>query len=385
MLNLFSLSLLALSFHEDLLILDSHLDTPLHFSRPGWNIMERHTFEKDLTHVDYPRMVQGGLDGGFWVIFTDQGPLTPQAYSTARDHALRRTFEIREMVARNHKQFELGLTADDAARITASGRRVVYQSIENSYPLGADLTLLKTFHSLGVRMVGLVHASNNQFADSSDDTTSPLGGLSPLGKQLVEEANRLGLVLDASHASDAAFDQMLALSKTPIVLSHSGLRSVRGRLRNIDDDRIRQLAAHGGVLQLAAVNGFYVVVPPSPGRNDVLNEYARVIGELDTAGATAMAARMRAEDKRYSVPQATFDDFMRALLHAIKVAGVDHVGLGIDWDGGAGLVGFEDVSALPRVTARLREAGYSREDIGKIMSGNLLRVMRQAEAYAGGR
>src|SRR5262245_35916130 len=119
------------ALHEELLYLDTHLDTPLHFGRPGWNIMERHRHASDLSQVDFPRMMQGGLDGGFWVVYTKQGLLTPQAYAVARDHALRRSVQIREMVARNHQHFELAFVADDAARIAASGRRVVYQSIEN--------------------------------------------------------------------------------------------------------------------------------------------------------------------------------------------------------------------------------------------------------------
>jgi membrane dipeptidase len=370
------------SLHESLLILDTHLDAPVHFGRPGWSILDRHSMETDLSQIDYPRMIDGGLDGGFWVIYTSQGPLTSAGYAAARDHALMRAVQIRAMVDRASSVFELALRANDAARIVTSGKRVVYQSIENSYPLGTDLTLLKTFHDLGVRLVGPVHYSNNQFADSSTDAKAKWGGLSPLGKQLIDEANRLGMVLDASHASDATFDQMLERSKTPIVLSHSGLKAIFDHPRNLDDARLKKLAASGGVIQVMAVSEFLVNTPVIAEREAAFAERGRNLAHYNAADAASMARRMRDLDRQYQVPLATFDDFIQGLLHAIDVAGVDHVGIGMDWDGGAGLVGFEDVTALPKVSARLRQAGYSREDLGKIMGGNVLRVLRQAEIYA---
>jgi membrane dipeptidase len=144
----------ARAIHERILTLDSHLDTPMNFSRPGWDIMDEHSVAADLSQVDYPRMVKGGLDGGFFAIYTPQGPRTAQGLAAARDAALIRGVEIREMVARHSDKFALALRADDAVRIAASGKRFVFMSIENSYPLGKDVTLLKTFYEFGVRMVG---------------------------------------------------------------------------------------------------------------------------------------------------------------------------------------------------------------------------------------
>src|SRR5258708_26867576 len=181
-------------------------------------------------------MGKGGVDGGFFGIYTPQGPRTPEGFAAARNAALKRAVAIREMVVRHFDKFELALRADAAARIAASGKRIVFISIENSYPLGKDLTLLKTFYDLDVRMIGPVHFTNNDLADSSTDPKGPeWHGLSPLGKELVVEANRLGMILDASHASDDVFDQMLALSTTPIILSHSGVRAIFNHPRNIDD------------------------------------------------------------------------------------------------------------------------------------------------------
>ncbi|HEX7768621.1 MAG TPA: membrane dipeptidase, partial [Dokdonella sp.] len=241
----------AADLHERILVLDTHLDTPANFPRPGWVIGDDHSHERDFSQVDLPRMKRGGLDGGFWVIYTGQGDRTPESNRRARDEGLARLVAIREMVAANSADFELALTADDAARIAAAGKRVVYISMENAQPLAADPSLLSAYHKLGLRMLGITHVRNNEFGDSSN-TPPEWNGLSPAGKALVAEANRLGIVLDASHASDQVFDQLLELSRSPIVLSHSGADAVFDHPRNIDDARIRRLAEKGGVLQVNA-------------------------------------------------------------------------------------------------------------------------------------
>lgn len=216
----------AWAIHERLMTLDTHLDTPAFFDTVrGYDIMERHDVERDGSQVDYPRMVEGGLDGGFWVIYMGQGPLTPEAYQEIRDTALIRAMSIQKMVAAHPDKFELALTAADAARINATGKKIVYMSIENSYELGEDLSLLDTFYKLGVRMAGPVHNGSNQLADSTNPGANPpvnWSGLSPLGKEYVRRANRLGIILDGSHSSDAAIEQMIDLSATPIILSHHG-------------------------------------------------------------------------------------------------------------------------------------------------------------------
>jgi membrane dipeptidase len=194
------------TLHDSFLILDTHLDTPEHFSRQGWSMIDRHSVAEDGTQVDLPRMKAGGLDGGFFVIYTGQGELTAEGYRFARDFALNRATEIREMVAAHPDQFELAYTAEDAARINKAGKIFVFQSIENSWPLGEDLTLMETFYKTGVRMAGPVHFKNDQFADSSTD--KPIWhGFSPLGLRWIAEANRLGILIDVSHASDDVVDQ----------------------------------------------------------------------------------------------------------------------------------------------------------------------------------
>ncbi|MDB5697241.1 MAG: peptidase [Alphaproteobacteria bacterium] len=362
--------------HEQLLVLDTHLDTPALLHRPGWDIGDYHHYDWDVSQVDIPRMAAGGLDGGFFVIYTRQGPLTPEGYAAARDGALLRAAEIQRMVAGHADVFAFATKPEDAARIAAEGKRFVYQSIENSYPLGADLGLLQSFYQLGVRMAGPVHSKNNQFADSATDTPR-WNGLSPLGRAWVAEMNRLGMLIDASHASDAAFDQMLALSRTPIILSHSGPKAMFDHPRNIDDERMRKLARAGGVMQ---INSVYL----EPFNNDpdrtALRDRQEEFATLAPTDQRKLLRDAAALDAKRPYGSATFDMFMKSLLHAIKVMGVDHVGIGADWDGGGGVIGMEDVTALPKITARLRQAGYGESDIAKIWGGNALRVLGQAQA-----
>ena len=233
--------------HRNLLTLDTHLDTPVHFARAGWSFGDRHDPANEIAQLDIPRMADGNLDGGFFVIFTQQGPLTPEGYAAARAFAIKRSAEIDATIARFGDRISPARSASDAQEIEASGKLIAYKSIENSYPLGERVELLAEFQRQGVRLAGPVHTKYNQFADSSTDKPY-WNGLSPLGGKWVAEMNRLGMVIDASHASDAAFDQMVELSKTPLVLSHSGPRAMFDHARNIDDVRIRKLAAAGGAI-----------------------------------------------------------------------------------------------------------------------------------------
>jgi membrane dipeptidase len=367
--------------HEQMLVLDTHLDTPADLEWPGWRFGELHNYGWDNSQVDLPRMEAGGLDGGFFVIYTPQGGLDPAAMAKARDDALMRAVAIQRMVAEHGDELAFATTADDAERLHREGKRIVFQSIENSYPLGNDLGLLPFYHRLGVRMAGPVHSKNNQFADSTTDTPR-WNGLSPLGRLWVAEMNRLGMLVDASHASDAAFDQMLELSKTPIILSHSGPKAIFDHRRNLDDARMKRLARSGGVMFLNTV--FLVQHDTSPERDSIVERQEKWHG-LTPAEKRRLLADKAALDARRPYTTADFELFIKSLLHSIGVMGVDHVGLGADWDGGGGVIGMEDIAGLPRITARLRKEGYGESDIAKIMGGNLLRVLRQAERYSAGR
>ncbi len=375
--------------HQKLLTLDSHLDTPASLDLPGWSIEDGHEVHGDYTQVDLPRMKKGGLDGGFWAIYTGQGPVTIEGFRKARDFAILRGLSIRNMVAADPANFALALEAKDAAPIAAAGKRVVYLSIENAYPLGEDVTLLKTFYDIGVRVSGFAHFAHNQFADSSTDPSGKprFGGLSPLGKELLKEMNRLGIVPDASHSSDQVLDDLLALSTTPIILTHSGCKAIYGHPRNIDDDHLKALAAKGGVIQMNAYGTYLRASKPNPQRQEALKALfgqLREDAKLSPEKRAELLAKRQEIDRLYpDTDRPTFDDFMAHMLHALKVVGPDHVGVGADWDGGGGVVGMEDVVDLPKITAALLKAGYSEADIQKIWSGNVLRVLAANEAGKG--
>jgi membrane dipeptidase len=372
-----------LAAHEKMLTLDTHLDTPEHFDRPGWSMLDSHGVSVDGSQVDLPRMKSGGLDGGFYVIYTGQGDLTAEGYRYARDFALKRAVDIREMVAAHPDKFELAYTADDAARINKAGKSFVYQSIENSWPMGEDLTLMQTFYQAGVRMAGPVHFRNNQFADSSTDPKGKIwNGFSPLGLRWIAEANRLGILIDVSHASDDVVDQAVALSKSPIIASHSGARAVSDHPRNLDDKHIKTIADGGGAI---CINSVYLIpaVAPSPERKAAQEAIGRPPrDEATQADIVAWTAKRVAVDKQYPPARANFDIYMASMLHTLKIAGPQHVCVGADWDGGGGVEGLEDVADLPKITARLKAEGYSDADIEAIWSGNVLRLVGQAQAYA---
>ncbi|MCI4643519.1 MAG: dipeptidase [Hyphomonadaceae bacterium] len=374
------------SAHDAAITLDSHLDTPMLLELPGFDITERHDPLRDYSQVDLPRMIEGGLDGGFWVIYTPQGPLSETGYKAARNAALMRAVAIQRMLAAYPEHFELALSPQDAERIEEAGKRIVFQSIENSYPLGEDLSLLDTFYALGVRMLGPVHFANNQFADSATDIKGATwDGLSPLGEELVRKANRMGIILDASHASDATFDDMIELSGAPIILSHSGAKAVFDHPRNIDDARLIQLAEAGGVIQMNALGAYLKALQQEPARQEAYRELFQSFANISSMTEeeyTALLEKRREIDARFPADMADFEDYMDHFLHVLDLIGPEHVGVGADWDGGGGVVGMRDIAAFPMLTERLLSEGYSSDEIELIWGGNLLRVLGEVQAYA---
>ncbi|MRW83052.1 membrane dipeptidase [Pseudoduganella sp. FT26W] len=361
--------------HRKLLTLDTHLDTPVYFGRQGWNFGDRHDMVTDIAQLDLPRMEDGNLDGGFFAIFTPQGPLTPAGYADALRWAQARSTQIDQTMTRYASRIGAARSADDAEALTRQGKLVAYKSIENSYPLGESIKLLADFQRQGVRLVGVVHTQNNQFADSATDKPR-WNGLSPLGREWVAEMNRLGMVIDASHASDAVFDQLLEQSTTPILLSHSGSRAMFDHPRNLDDGRLRKLAAAGGAMCFTTI---YLGPVQMGEERSALFDKVEHISELTPAEQADLIARWHALDATTPLWTSNFEQYMAALLHVIKVAGVEHVCFGADFDGGGGITGLDHIGALPRITGRLKAAGYSDDDLQKMWSGNVLRILREAE------
>lgn len=304
----------ASALQKRLVTLDSHLDTPANLERGDFDVMQGHAGNR-LSQVDYPRMLEGALDGGFWAVYTGQGNRSAAAHLDDRDAGLQRLMKIHNLLAAQPQRFALATTPADAARIKAAGKRVVYISMENASPLVADPSLLRFYYAQGLRLMSTVHFLNNEFADSATD---PKGaewkGLSPAGKQLVQQA--LGIVIDQSHASDAVFDQLIALSPVPIVLSHSGARAVYNHPRNIDDARLKVLAAHGGVIQVNSYGGYLIDSGASPERKAAEKALADQYGgweHLKMSDGTALSEALKALDARYPVKRATEEDFFAHL------------------------------------------------------------------------
>ena len=369
--------------HLDFLVLDSHLDTPLVLDREGFDITKRHDWQRDYAQVDLPRMKQGGLDGGFWVIYTAQGPLTTGGFAKALAHARHRNAVIDNLLRQHNDEFALALRAEDAPAIKAAGKRVVYKSIENAYPLGMDIDLLDAFYEAGVRMVGLVHSKNNQFADSATDLGGQKwGGLSPLGRALVRRANKLGMIIDMSHAHDEALAQAIELSETPIILSHSGVASLFKHPRNVPDALLKKLAESGGVIQINSLSAYLRSLNTHPDRLpeflSLYRKYQNLPGGM-RKNHMAFIAERRALDLKYPPKYAAFSDVMAHVFTALELMGPDHVGIGLDWDGGGGVNELQDVSDLPKITAALLDKGVAPETVGKIWSGNMLRLMQRAQ------
>ncbi len=370
------------ALHERLFTLDTHGDTPTtSLLRDGWEFGAGHTFAGDGTQCDLPRMVAGGIDAMVWAVYSTQAARVAAGYDQATERALRVLARTRAVVDRNADRCGLALTAADGPRLKAGGRRAIYLSIENSYSLGRDLGNVRKFYDLGVRMLGLTHMLNNDLADSSTDPRGPeWGGLSPWGREVLAECNRLGIALDASHASDAALDELLRLSRAPVILSHSGCRAVCDHPRNLDDDRLRALAAQGGVIQLNALP-IAVVPTREDGRTAALSAMLLQLGE----SVLTPAVLARAEEawhrieQAYPNPRATLDDYVQHLEHAVRVAGIDHVGIGCDFDGGGGVAGLNDVSEYPNLTAALLARGFTPADLEKIWGGNTLRLLARAQ------
>ena len=331
-------------------------------------------------------MNSGGLDGGFWVIYTPQGPVTEAGFKSSRDTALLRAMAIHKMVAANPDTFALATEPEDAKAIAEQGKKIVYVSMENAYPLGEDLSLLDTFYKMGLRMVGPVHFKNNQFGDSSTDPDGQqYGGLSPLGKELVKKANELGIILDGSHAHDDLLEDMIELSKTPVILSHSGTKTIYDHPRNVDDSLLKKLVESGGVIHVNAYSSYLKELPQDPERGKAYGELFRQMGniaQMSEAEIAALKAKRKQIDMEHPAVRATFEDYMEHFLHILEIAGPKHTGVGADWDGGGGVETMMDVAALPKITERLMAEGYTEEDLADIWGNNVLRLLQQAKDYA---
>ena len=299
------------------------------------------------TQFNLPNMMEGDLDVAWLVVYTAQGELNEQGYKTAYENAISKFDAIDRLVnVYAPDQVELALNSDDVRTILAKGKKVIMIGVENAYSMGLDTSNVKKFWDRGARYVSLTHNGHSQFSDSNTgefDETALHNGLSELGKEVVELLNYYGIMIDISHPSKEAIRQMAELSKAPIIASHSSARALRDHPRNVDDEQLNWIKENGGVIQTTAL-GFFLT-----DRED---------------------------------PPANMDDFMDHIDYMVEKIGIDHVGISSDFDGGGGIVGWDDASETMNVTSALRERGYSESEIAKLWGGNLLRVLDEVQEIA---
>lgn len=376
----------AAAIHAEVLTLDSHTDTPLMMMREGFDIGQRNDPRNRGGKIDFPRMEEGGLDAAFFAVFIGQGPLTTDAYASARDRALDIFNHIHQGLAENQEVAGLALTPDDAYRLQDEGKRAIYIGVENGYPLGEDIGMLQTFYDLGGRYLGLSHTRNNQLCDSSTDRERELhGGLSEFGREVVQELNRLGMMVDVSHISDQAFFDVLAVSQAPVIASHSNARALCDNPRNLTDDMLKALAENGGVLQLCILSSYVKDMEPNPERDEAFAELRSRFENREQLSDEEMQEYRGEWDRlneKYPRPMATVADLVDHVDHVVNLVGIDYVGIGTDFDGGGALEDCYDVTGLGNITLELVRRGYTRSDIEKIWAGNFMRVFREVEAVA---
>jgi len=368
--------------HQRLLTLDSHVDAPLLMIIGAVDAGER-ADSASLSKLDWVRMREGGLDAVFFAAFVGQGPRTSAGYNRATKRVDALLDCIDSTLAAHPDLAALALIADDAERLANEGLAAVYLGIENGYAIGRELSFLDRYYNRGVRYITLCHTLNNDLCDSSTDPKGPEhGGLSLLGKEVVQRMNDLGMLVDLSHASDATFFDVLPISTTPVIASHSGARAVCDHPRNLSDEMLQALANHGGVVQVCLFSGYVKILSPSPQREAALQVWEeRYSSKTNLSPAVRRQAEeeRRAIDSRYPPSLATVADLVDHIDHIVAVAGIDHVGIGSDFDGGGGLQDCQDVAQMPAITRELLRRGYAVDEVQKIWSGNFLRVMRQAE------
>ncbi|MFA8343994.1 MAG: dipeptidase [Rhodothermaceae bacterium] len=371
----------ALQIHEKVLTVDTHTDTPMGLKDEGFDIAKKNDPYKGGSKVDFPRMKEGGMDAMFFAAFIWQDVRNPKNNQKAIDKTFRIINDIHEVVGKNKNVAEVAVTSDDAYRIEKEGKRAIYIGIENGFAIGNRIELVKEFYDLGARYITLSHTKNNDICDSSTDKPEH-NGLSEFGKKVVEEMNRLGMIIDVSHISDKSFYDVLGLSKTPVIASHSCARTICDNPRNLTDDMLKKLAQNGGVIQMCILSAYVKTPEPNPQRDSAfaaLRKKFKGFKNLTEDERVQARVEWQATNKKYPQKLATVKDVVDHIDHIVKVAGIDHVGIGTDFDGGGGVADCFDVSQMANITIELVKRGYTEEQIEKIWSGNFMRVFREIE------
>jgi membrane dipeptidase len=362
----------ARAIHERVLTVDTHDDIEPEQFTGDCNYTQRL-----VTQVNLPKMREGGLDVAFFVVHVPQGPLTPAGYADAYRQAVAKfdaVHRLTEQIAPN--EIALALTPADVARIARSGRRVAVIGIENGYPIGTDVARVREFYERGGRYLSLAHNGHNQLSDSNTGEAThdaPNGGISALGRAVLAEMNRLGMMIDVSHPSRMSVLQAIALSKAPVIASHSSARTLVNHSRNLDDEQLLALKRNGGVVQIVAYAAYL-----KPGTHSGRRPIRDALG-----GASAQCPVEPTGTKPLMVPgRPGVKELVDHIDYAVRLIGVDHVGISSDFDGGGGIEGWDSAAQTFNVTLELVRRGYSEGDIAKLWGGNLLRVWAEVELVA---
>ena len=397
----------ARTIHEKVLTLDTHIDF-----LPGDLVGERNYTQRLDTQFNLPNMIDGGLDALFFSIYVRQTreAQSPDAFTpSGYEHAYKLAVEKFDAVRRFTRdiapdQIELAVNAADVRRINAQGKKVALMGVENGYPIGEEIARVKEFYDRGARYMSLTHNGHNQLADSHTGEREgwKWNGLSPFGKQVITEMNRLGIMVDVAHASKETMMQTAALSKAPIIASHSAPRALCNVSRNMDDEQLQALKKTGGVIQVFAYSSSVKTTKPdSSDRAAALVALRKEFGLPEPTGP-GQRARFQAALKRLSVDQraeyekkhaaidkqhpgdapANLKDFVDHIDYVVKFLGIDHVGISSDFDGDGGVIGWNDASETFNVTLELVRRGYTEQQIEKLWGGNLLRVMDEVQRVA---
>jgi membrane dipeptidase len=389
--------------HERVITLDTHCDIDVE------NFTDSINYTQDIdSQVTLPKMLKGGLDVAWFVVYTGQDSLTTDGYAKAYENAMAKFNAIHRLVNDYAPdQLELATTSEDVRRIQKAGKKVAMIGIENAYPVGLDISNVEAFYDLGARYMSLAHNGHNQFSDSHTGEKDGIwlnNGLSDLGKEVIKEMNRLGIMIDVSHPSKVAIREMLALTRAPIIASHSAARALSDESRNLDDEQLEWIRQNGGVVQTVALDAF-VATKKNKVRDNQLapirNRIAATMGlrwyeweELDTLDKEvrekfykhrkkiAALADQEADDIPDFAPQVDVSDFVDHIDYMVERIGLDHVGISSDFDGGGGIRGWKDASETFNVTLELVKRGYSEEAIEQLWSGNLLRVLDRVQKVA---
>ncbi|MDX2141815.1 MAG: dipeptidase [Rhodospirillaceae bacterium] len=382
----------ARGIHDRVITVDTHVDIPANYGTDAYDPMKPGPRGQQ---VHLPTQFEGGLDATFLIVFVGQGEMNVQGYSKALSDAMIKFSAIHKVTSQMYPdKVELALTAADARRIDAAGKKVALIGIENGYPMGEEIDLLDVFYDYGARYFGHTHIGHNQLGDSSmmlsRDLTKPVeplhGGLSALGKQAVKRCNELGIMNDVSHAGKQTALDIARLSKAPVIASHSGVKGVFDHPRNLSDDELLAIKKSNGVAQMVAFDTYLRAVPAA--KTAATQALWKEMGITDFADLGKLnpeqlkTYRAKTDEIELKYPKAGVKDLADHIDYTVKLIGIDHVGIASDFNGGGGITGWNSAGETFNVTLELVKRGYTEEQVDKIWGGNLLRVLTDVEKYA---